>query len=339
MLKRFPGQMLLRGVCLLLVVVVLPSCSDDDETPAEPGIEYGWSEVSSGTTESLYGFWGTSSTNIYGCGEDETVIHWDGSNWTGIRTGDYILRKVWGSSATDIYFVGNYPPPNRIGYILHYDGVSGWEEKNPSGFGMGGRIVFNVWGTGPDNIYAVGGTYNPPDNDGFILHWDGTYWTADHEESEHWLYGVWGSSEDNVYAVGVGGKILRYDGTSWDDVPHGATGQNLEAVMGTDWNDIWAVGWFGTLLHYDGTAWTKDTFPTDPQGPTTGQSQFNAFVFASNQVFSVGKDRSILNYNGSDWRVMKYELNTEELFGLWGATSTDVWTAGEGGYMLHYGER
>jgi hypothetical protein len=337
MYERFLGRMLLVCVCMLLAVGFLPSCSDDDETPSEPGngVEYGWSVVTKPTIESLYGFWGTSSTNIYGCGEGETVIHWDGSSWSTLRSGDYILRKVWGTSDTDIFFVGNYPPPNRVGYVLHYDGTN-WEVMNPVGFSMTNQIIFNVWGTGPDNVYFVGGTYGS--NDGFILNYDGTILTDVHTEPGSWLYGIWGTASDNIYAVGVGGKILRYDGGSWDNVPHGATGQNLEAVMGTDANDIWAVGWYGTLLHYDGSSWTKDTFPTDPQGPTVGQTQFNVHVFAPDRVFSVGKDRSILYFNGSGWSVMMYEINTEELFGLWGATSTDVWAAGTEGYLLHYGE-
>lgn len=63
------------------------------------------------------------------------------------------------------------------------------------------------------------------------------------------MYGLWGSSETNMIAVGEGGKIWRWDGTSWSSQTNPST-KILRGVWGTGSNNIYAVGDMGTILHY-----------------------------------------------------------------------------------------
>ncbi len=60
--------------------------------------------------------WGSSGTNVFAVGEDYVggsealVAHYDGQTWTRMRLpqeGISVLEDVFGSSATDVWVVGN----------------------------------------------------------------------------------------------------------------------------------------------------------------------------------------------------------------------------------------
>jgi len=53
------------------------------------------------------------------------------------------------------------------------------------------------------DIFAVG-------DDGTIVHWDGTAWSAQASGTDALLGDVWGSGPNDVFAVGLG-KIVHYD--------------------------------------------------------------------------------------------------------------------------------
>src|SRR5262245_26005951 len=71
-----------------------------------------------------------------------------------------ILRGVWGTSATDVWAVG------EAATLLHFDG-STWRRIN---FGTDVTNIESVWGSAPDDVWAAG-------NYGVIVHWDGSTWT------------------------------------------------------------------------------------------------------------------------------------------------------------------
>jgi hypothetical protein len=146
---------------------------------------------------SLYKVWGTSSENVYVVGEFGTIWHKKGADWIlesnpPIAMGT--LFTVNGSSATDVYAVGNFD-------VLHSNGTS-WERQTidltgsvngvvaPSSdhaaiVGFGGlkqRFVDGawvddflsephgdlhaVWSDGKGTYWAVGGNFVTPANAG-----------------------------------------------------------------------------------------------------------------------------------------------------------------------------
>jgi hypothetical protein len=89
-------------------------------------------------------------SNVWVAGENSEgnaiVVHFDGSTWTTaepLRTPEYALNDIWGSSGSDIYAVGP-------GGLLHYDGTE-WT-KVP---GIKGD---RVWGPSPADVYVVQAT-------------------------------------------------------------------------------------------------------------------------------------------------------------------------------------
>jgi hypothetical protein len=78
--------------------------------------------MTTGTSAGLLGVWGSSATDVYAVGETGTMLHYDGVNWSAVESGTEVdLYGIWGSSSTNVYAVGGQ------GTILHYtdDAVDG----------------------------------------------------------------------------------------------------------------------------------------------------------------------------------------------------------------------
>jgi hypothetical protein len=271
----------------------------------------GWGTQSSGTSATLRDIWGTSGTDMYACGLDGTILHYNGMSWSPMSsnaTSD--LYGLWGASADDIFAVG------EAGIVIHYDGLS-WNpmSKPPTGHLNG------VWGSAPDNVIAVG-------NGGIILRYDGAVWSTMSSGTGTHLAAVWGSAADDVFAAGNNGLVLRYDGMAWTEVASGHP--NVAGIWGSAAEDVFAVGNGGTVIHYDGTLpWTEmaDT--------GTSENLYGVWGTSSIDVFAVGNAGTILHYDGASWMAMNSGTGSD-LLGVWGTGPMNVFVAGQGGTILHY---
>ena len=88
---------------------------------------------------------------------------------------------------------------------------AGWTDVTPAN---STKTLYGIWGTSPSNIYALG-------QDGAILHYDGTAWTAETSGTTEKLNAIWGVTETNIYAVGENGTLLHKTaaGTTWGTEP------------------------------------------------------------------------------------------------------------------------
>jgi uncharacterized repeat protein (TIGR01451 family) len=269
--------------------------------------------MDSGTTDSLYGVWGSSGGDVFAVGSDGTIVHYDGAAWSAMDSGTTeSLRGVWGSASTDVFAVGS------DGTIVHYDGTS-WSAMSSSTTDE----LWGVWGSSGIDVFAVGGEVHSHST---ILRYDGTDWGAMSSNTTEWLWGVWGSSGVDVFAVGGSGTILHYDGTNWSAMNSG-TSSFLSGVWGSSGSDVFAVGEWGTILHYDGTSWSEMSSP----GGGTG-----VWGSSGSDVFAVGWWGTIVHYDGATWNAMS-SGTSNWLGGVWGSSGGDVFAVGGGGTILHYG--
>ena len=116
--------------------------------------------MAGGTIEHLHGVWGGSGTDVFAVGDNGTVIHYDGINWSAMAGGTTRnLMDVWGSSGTDIFAVGN------MGTILNYDGIT-WSDM-----GQDSKEQYRgVWSSSGSDVFVSGGS-------GSILHYNGSTWS------------------------------------------------------------------------------------------------------------------------------------------------------------------
>ena len=86
------------------------SCGEDSPTSVpdpEPGPVMAWTVMASGTDVTLRDVWGTSSTNVFAVGDDATILHYDGSEWTHMEVDEtWGFYGIFGSSPTNVCAVG-----------------------------------------------------------------------------------------------------------------------------------------------------------------------------------------------------------------------------------------
>jgi hypothetical protein len=103
----------------------------------------------------------------------------------------------------------------------------------------------------------------------------------------------------------------------------------LLSVCGTSSTDVWAVGGDAldgkgpTVIHFDGERWSQ---------VSTGESQGNlwwVFGFDGGPVYMGGDGGVILRYDtGTDTFTKMTTPGTGTVFGIWGATPSQVWAVG-----------
>jgi hypothetical protein len=268
----------------------------------EPVSETISSPMSIITTAYLQGIWGSSGSDVFAVGYYGTILHYDGASWSPMDTETTTgpssvslepvsetissptsvattadLFSIWGSSATDVFAVGQHYWQGGGGTILHYDG-STWSSMDSGTT----RSLYGIWGSSGSDVFAVGSR--------IILHYDGLSWSHMESETTQYLYDVWGSSGSDVFAVGYDGTILHYDGSTWSSMDSGTT-RRLYAVWGSSNTDVFAVSDYDTILHYDGSSWTSMNGRT--ANPLSG-----IWGASPTDVFAVGSYGTILHYDG-----------------------------------------
>ena len=242
----------------------------------------------------LASVWGSSASDVWAVGLAGTVLHWNGSTWSGtpnvVASPDsgapVDLTSVWGSSSTDVWAVGD------LGTIAHWDGTA-WS-PSPSGTTLD---LAAVWGSSSTDVWAVGA-------EGMVLHWTGTSWSGSQVGFfGSNLYAVWGVSASDVWAVGDSGTFEHWNGSHWDDLsgayelPQGAQPDSFVGVWGSSSTDVWAVGAGGSIVHWAGAAWAIQ------QGPSFsgGFSPFDGiWGSGTDDVWAVGSNDATLPLERAD---------------------------------------
>lgn len=291
-------------------------------TLCAPGFEgctsFGWSRVTSPTTQRIRGIWGASSTDFYAVGIGGTVLHSDGSHVAAVTpsvTGAD-LYAIWGSAATNIVAVGSG------GTIVRYDGA--WSSTT-----SGSATLLGVWGSAANDIYAVG-------TGGTILHYTNAWSPVTGTGvGANDMRAVWGIGSD-VFAVGASGTVAHYNGAGWTTTAI-AGAPELFSVWGTSATNVFASGndaaGIAAVYHYTGSTWTSVS------SSGLASTRYGAvFGSAADDAFAVGN--GLLHHDGTAWTTLAPPaevVSGTKLWAGWVSPTGDVWTGGDGGYLAHWG--
>jgi hypothetical protein len=299
--------------------------------------------------------WGSGPNDVWAVGTngnsggfppDQTIMHWNGTAWTpatGIPSGltQLTLNGVWGSSATDVWAVGQYTyydasKGGRVwaGTTLHWNGTTWSNANNLTQAQLTGVLLDSVWGSSPNDVWAYGSAFGNCNGGcsptgGSFLHWDGTAWTLTATKAS--VLALWGSSASDVWGVGPGGDTAHWTGSAWNMVSYDATGdhEQLNAIWGSGPNDVWVAGGAlgypantSLLMHWDGQAWTR---------VSTGVAYplYALWGTAANDVYAVGGGGTILHWDGTAWSGPYFLPQNYNLLSIWGSGPTDVWAVGD----------
>ena len=131
--------------------------------------------------------------------------------WTTMTSGtDADLPDVWGTSASDMFVVGELPVDrngNVASVILHFDGAT-WAPQ----FTEIDLMLRGVWGSAANDVYAVGFDFA---GDARMVRFDGTQWSevpgfGAGAREEIALFSLWGSSASDIFAARNLGQVGRY---------------------------------------------------------------------------------------------------------------------------------
>jgi hypothetical protein len=198
----------------------------------------------------------------------------------------------------------------------------GWCWQRPAQFGAN---LFAAWGSGPDDVWAAGAA-------GTLAHYDGQGWRLVASSTDADLFGVWGAGPQDVWAVGANGTVLHFDGSAWKAVTSPTT-KRLNGIYGRSATEILAVGAEDTRMLWNGTAWTL--LPTVYPSATIKPNQYGVWMAPSGAAWSAGVPylQSIpIRTSAGMWETSTVaNVGTTTFKGVWGASDSDVWIAGEPG--------
>jgi hypothetical protein len=188
----------------------------------------------------------------------EGNIHWDGSRysvhmngWPLLPNGDgWRVNKMWGSSSSDLYAVGNN------GNIAHWDGRK-WT-KIESGTTLN---INDIWGdynqkTGEWEILAVASNIGRPLGRYLIQIKKGNTTLLSLSSNVEQLESVWFISNRHYYIAGGGIYQKKFLSDSlWRNKSLDITQYWTTSIRGSNINNVVAVGAFGDFVHYNGKNW------------------------------------------------------------------------------------
>jgi len=273
--------------------------------------------VVSPVTETLRGVWLESRTVGFAVGEAGTIIKYDGDKWVSILSPTATrLNKV----NTDTLGV---IAPNTIGgwvvghsgTIVYYDtGTEAWVLDAQSGIitteNLNGILIYDV----NTEAYAVG-------DNGTILYWDGTLWTALASGTTETLTGIAYDDNGDLWICGTNGLLLKSTdyGVTWTAIASGVT-KRLNSIWFTVSRDIgYAVGADGIILSIIPSINTVSAISSGlPTG--TGSMLFSIDITSEMSGFVVGNSGNILFWDGNNF----YEAPSPTQYALADVAGTSV---------------
>lgn len=159
-----------------------------------------FAEVTSPTTEHLYGVFGVDAAEVYVVGAAGTVLHRDGDGWKAV-TVDGIsadLRDGF-ALAPGLAWAGG-----QDGTVIALEeGIWG-----PLDTSMLGRLIHvqSVWAAAADDVYFAGL--------GGVAHRDGSAF-AIVLEGNYYYHSVWGTGPDDIDVAGPYAGLDHFDGDAW----------------------------------------------------------------------------------------------------------------------------
>jgi len=188
----------------------------------------------------IYAVFAFSADDIwFGIGN---LIHWDGTRYFPIGISSVfpsLVNKIWGSSSSDLYVVGNN------GNIVHYNGTI-WQ-RIESGTEL---VIGDIWG-----IFNGNDGYNKylaAVNTMLIINEYGNLQRVITEQG-HTLSSVWGISEKLLYTAGGNGLSL-YKNNKWEKINKPDV-NTIYNVRGQGHNDVFGLSSTFNLLHFNGYSW------------------------------------------------------------------------------------
>jgi len=143
------------------------------------------------------------------------------------------------------------------------------------------------------------------------------------------LWDIQGTSASDIYVVGDGGTILHYNGISWGLENSGIV-MELFGLHISEGGVVYIAGDEGTVVSGSSGLWTVEN---------TGAPYAMRDIWAApdGTVFAVGDGSAIYRKTGGVWERMDTAgLWMNDIYAVWGFSSSDVYVVGKLGGFAHF---
>lgn len=181
-----------------------------------------------GTVAGLQGL----GTRIYGATRDGALLEGNAQGFTQRAGVSGAVSAVHGTTGNALFAVGD-----RV-WRLAVDGGAPVDEQVDAG-----QALTAVWVVDESLAYAVGAQ-------GALLERSRGVWRS-LPPADAGLSAVRAFSAGRVYVTTVDGRVLRFDGTAWQQLYRHPTAIGFNALTGTAEDDLWAVGRQGLVVHWN----------------------------------------------------------------------------------------
>jgi photosystem II stability/assembly factor-like uncharacterized protein len=235
-------------------------------------------------TDPLNGVCLVSKKLGWACGNNGTVLKWDGETWSQVETGyakNENLMAAAFANETEGWIVGTH------GIILHYNNGNWSQDASPTE-----ETLYEATVSRSNSVWVVG-------SNGTLLNYNGISWgqiyvSASGVTVKDDINSISMADQNNGWAVGNRGLILRYDG-KWTPFTTSVTTEKLNSVSAINDVQAWAVGAFGTIIQFNGTTWNK------MGSAFSGFDLYHIFMRNDSDGWAVGQDGTIIYYDGTRW--------------------------------------
>ena len=222
------------------------------------------------------------------------IVKWTGQQFLNVEVplsawGNIAINKLWGSSSTNVYIVGNE------GHIAHYDGSS-WR-RIESGTEV---TLLDIYGS-PDGsvVWACGFT----DFVGTVLlkitgitiekvYDDLANWGRIRQDSlSGTLTSLWTNNPEEIYIISPAGMYRASANTNGEAERIWLNNHHLPGfphiLRGNAENDLFTSGDFSMIAHFNGKSWYQFS-------ELIGRISFRGVASIHDKVFCVGEDYASL---------------------------------------------
>ncbi|MEC8382200.1 MAG: hypothetical protein VXZ96_17850 [Myxococcota bacterium] len=218
-----------------------------DTSTDDTASELSWSVGLENAPEGAFlSAWGVSPTDIWvvgGQSDSGVVLRGSQATWNSHPTpeGTPLLNWIHGTAEDDIWTGG------LNGTLLHWNGMD-WTDHSVDIE----EAFWGIYARSSTDIVAVGGESRWGGDQGRIFHFDGSTWTEQALPSEvETVSNLFKVTHDGIqyWIVGVGGTVLKGDGTNFTAVPTGTATDLITIHHNADRTQI--VGGRGTGVVID----------------------------------------------------------------------------------------